>query len=304
MSGLPLLLMLYGGVGVFLLALVFRTIKTARLPLNLRWELAPVPHEKGKNRYGGSYFEEFEWWTKPRPKSRIRPLLYMAAEILLLRGVWERNRGLWPFSFAFHTGIYFTAAMVFFLAARALLPFLAILDPIPGIALSAAGICAACAYLLGTAGSLGLLVRRIASSDLRSYSTPSAYFNLALLTAAFASGGYAYIFTDNYAAEMSALAGAFFTASATAQVSPEIAPHLAVWMLFLVYLPFSSMSHFIVKFFSYHDIRWDDTPALEDRRRSERMAAQLEAGIGWGAAHINAGDSKSWKEIAGEEGEQ
>ncbi len=304
MSGLPLLLILYGAIGIFLLALVFRTIKIARLPVNLRWELAPVPHEKGKSRHGGSYFEEYEWWTRPRTKSRLKPLLYMAAEILFLRGVWERNRGLWPFSFAFHMGIYFIAAMVFLVAAGALLPFLAVTDELPRIALAAAGICAACGYLLGTAGSLGLFVKRIADADLRIYSTPSSYINLALLIAAFISGGYAYIIMDNYIQEMSALTGAFFTASLTAQVSPELAFNLAVWMLFLVYLPFSSMSHFIVKYFTYHDIRWDDRPAFGNPRLSEKMAAQLEKPVGWSAAHVNANDSKRWRDAAGEEGKQ
>lgn len=301
MSGLPLLLMLYGGVGIFILALVYRTIKIARLPLNLRWELAPLPHEKGKNRYGGSYYEDYEWWTKPREKSHVNPLLYMAAEILLLRGIWERNRGLWPFSFAFHVGIYFITAMVFFVAAGALLPFLAVPDELSRIALAATSICAACGYLLGTAGSLGLFVKRIADADLKIYSTPSAYFNLALLVAAFTSGGYAYIIMDNYIQEMIGLTGAFFTASLTAQVSPELAFNLAVWALFLVYLPFSSMSHFIVKYFTYHDIRWDDTPAFGNPRLSKKMASQLEKPVGWSAVHVNANDSKSWRDAAGEE---
>ena len=59
-------------LAVFVVAFVLRTIRLAKLPVHLRWELAPVPHEKGKSHYGGSYLEEFEWWTKPREKDMTK----------------------------------------------------------------------------------------------------------------------------------------------------------------------------------------------------------------------------------------
>ena len=48
---------LYLAALVFLTACVVRAIGYARLPLHLRWELYPVPHEEKKRaEHGGAYF--------------------------------------------------------------------------------------------------------------------------------------------------------------------------------------------------------------------------------------------------------
>ena len=70
----------------------------AKLPMHLRWELSPVPHEKGKSQYGGSYLEEYDWWTKKREKSLINEAIYMGKEIFFLKGVFENNKKLWYFT--------------------------------------------------------------------------------------------------------------------------------------------------------------------------------------------------------------
>ena len=103
MSGSMLFPFAYVAVAVFVVVFVFKAWKIARMPVHLRWELAPVPHEGGaRGRYGGSYLEEFEWWTKPRKKSYISQGLFMFKEIVFLKAVFEHNRGLWLFSFPFH----------------------------------------------------------------------------------------------------------------------------------------------------------------------------------------------------------
>ncbi|MEJ2187319.1 MAG: nitrate reductase gamma subunit, partial [Gemmatimonadota bacterium] len=106
MSGPVLLAITYGLLAVFVIAFIARTVGIARLPVHLRWELAPVPKEKGRGRYGGSYLEEYEWWKKPREESLLNELVYMGREILGLKALWEQNRGLWWFSFPFHWGLY------------------------------------------------------------------------------------------------------------------------------------------------------------------------------------------------------
>ena len=59
-------------------AFAVRTVKMASLPVHLRWELSPVPHEKGRGAYGGSYLETVDWWTKPREKDLVSEVVYMA----------------------------------------------------------------------------------------------------------------------------------------------------------------------------------------------------------------------------------
>ena len=56
----------YAALLIFIAASLSRIIKVAKMPVHLRWELYPVPHERGRAHYGGSRLEENEWWT-PRP---------------------------------------------------------------------------------------------------------------------------------------------------------------------------------------------------------------------------------------------
>ena len=102
---------------VFVASVLTRFIRLSRLPVHLRWEVYPVPHEKGKGKYGGSYLEEYEWWTKPRESSLVGELKVMLPEILLLKGVWENNRRHWFRSFPFHFGLYLLAGLIVLLLA-------------------------------------------------------------------------------------------------------------------------------------------------------------------------------------------
>ena len=114
MSGFFWSVFIYCVLGFFLISLIYRIIAIYRLPVHLRWELAPIPHEKDKNRYGGSYLEDFEWWKKTQRRSRLAPLVYIAREIIFLISVLKNNRNIWPFSLSMHQGIYFvTAALIF-----------------------------------------------------------------------------------------------------------------------------------------------------------------------------------------------
>ena len=92
----------YASIVIFVIAIAVRAARLATTPVHLRWELYPVAHEKDRVQYGGSYFEELDWWTKPRETSMFGQVKVMIPEILLLKGVWEHNRSLWPGSFAMH----------------------------------------------------------------------------------------------------------------------------------------------------------------------------------------------------------
>ena len=100
-------LVIYAAVLTFVLVVVVRFLKINTMPLHLRWELYPVGHESGeKTKYGGSYFEELDWWTKSNKKSRVSELKAMIPEMLFLVALFEHNRKLWLRSFPFHFGLY------------------------------------------------------------------------------------------------------------------------------------------------------------------------------------------------------
>ena len=61
----------YLGIVVFGIAVLARFVMWSRMPMHLRWELYPVAHEGGgRAKYGGSYLEESDWWTKSQPTLR------------------------------------------------------------------------------------------------------------------------------------------------------------------------------------------------------------------------------------------
>ena len=105
-------LVMYISLVVFFVGTVYKLIRIARMPLHIRWDLYPIPHEKGRGSYGGSYFEEVDWWTKPNDVSTVGELKAMGKEIFFIQSMYEHNRSLWVFSFPFHIGLYFSVGFV------------------------------------------------------------------------------------------------------------------------------------------------------------------------------------------------
>ena len=294
MNGQWLLPLAYAAAMVFAFVTALRTVRIARMPVHLRWELAPVPREKGKAAYGGSFYEEFEWWTKKREVSRAGELLYMLREVLFLKGVWERNRGLWPFSFALHAGIYFMFfAAVILCADLAFVPRHALDESLryAAFALAAAG------YAAGMFGSAGLFVKRLVDPVLKPFTTRAARLNLLFLLLMFASGSAALVAGD-YIDGMQAFFLGFFTMDGGFALHPALAAHAAITALFAAYLPFTFMVHFLAKYFTFHEVRWNDEPMND--AMAKKMAEQLGERIAWSAPHVQGGGNKTWADAARE----
>ena len=97
-----LYLLTYFSVLTFVILVIAKIMKYAKTPVHIRWELYPVAHEN--NKYGGSYYEETEWWNKRNKKSWFAELVVMFEEIIFLKGVYHNNRKLWYYTFPFHMG--------------------------------------------------------------------------------------------------------------------------------------------------------------------------------------------------------
>ncbi|MFY9121343.1 MAG: nitrate reductase gamma subunit, partial [Syntrophomonadaceae bacterium] len=98
----------------------YKAIQYARMPLHGRMELYPVPQEKGRHTYGGSYMEEPEWWKKPRQVSKLSEIADMLKEMLLIKKLFDNQRSLWWVSYSFHLGLYLLMAWTIFIIAGAL----------------------------------------------------------------------------------------------------------------------------------------------------------------------------------------
>ena len=299
MSSLGWQVLVFGVTGVSLVVTAIRTWAMARQPIHLRWELAPVPRLDARGRYGGSFLEEYEWWRQPRRHSRAAALIYIAREMLLLRSVWDRNRGLWPLTFALHYGLYLTAGLSLGLTIHAVL-LAAGLDPLAVRPLrEGVSVLALLGYLLGGVGVVGLLLKRVLDPHLRPFSTISRYVNLLFLGAVFFSGVCAWLLPGDYVAEVTRFTGGLIGRGPGMAPGPLLSLHVAVSLLFLVYLPFTDMIHFIAKFFTYHAVRWDDRP------QSGAMAGELKGllrqPVSWSASHVGSDGRKDWIDIASAE---
>jgi len=299
MSGLQLLM--YVAYAVFFIGTAYRAYRMATMPLHLRWDLYPIPHEKGKADYGGSYYEEIDWWTKPAKISVSNELKEMAREIIFIQSMYHNNRPLWIFSFPFHFGLYLSIVFV-------LLVFLGGLLTVLGLPVSAEstnifgkivhyitmpfGIVGA---VMGAFGALGLFVSRFARGELRRTSVWGDYFNLILLFAVFASGLFVWATEDITYSALSVFITDLVSFKGTAAVSTGFAIHMMLAAAFLIYLPFTHMTHFVGKYFTYHKVRWEDHPNLKGSKLEKRINEALGYRINWSAPHIKEG---TWAEAA------
>jgi len=301
MPGSVLVVTSYVLLGIFLAAFLVRVFRMLRVPVHLRWELAPVPHEKGRGRYGGSYYEVFEWWTKPREKSLVNELIYMFLEIVFLKSVWEHNRRLWWFSFPLHFGLYLSIVAAGLLLLSGLLGLTAAPQSWSEILGKGTFVLCTTGYALGGIGALGLLVSRICDPRLRAFATRVSLFNLALLAAMFASGCCALAVSGDFAAETSQFVGALLGADTAVETPGVLAVHLVLIFVFLAYLPFSQMMHFVAKYFTYHEVRWDDEPLDPGGRTEAKVLELLKQSPTWSGPHLKTDGRKNWVDIATEE---
>ena len=299
MSGIVWHFFAFGAIGISLIVMTYRTLAIIRLPLHLRWELAPIPHEKGKGRYGGSYLEEYEWWNKPQPRSRIAPIIYMVKEIFLLRSIWKHNRPLWPLTFAFHIGIYLTLGMLLLSVVNAVFIIADVPLSVLNVSLRIASVLAVVGYLLGGLGAIGLMLKRALDCNLRPFNTVSKYFNLLFLGAVFISGGYTWLHSGDFASEMSFFIKRLITFDAGVTVTFPLSLHIVISLLFILYLPWTNMIHFIAKYFTYHEIRWDDKP--QDEKMGKELRGLRAQPVSWSATHVRADGKKNWVDITTEE---
>ncbi|KPJ95472.1 MAG: hypothetical protein AMS18_02815 [Gemmatimonas sp. SG8_17] len=303
--GLLLLILAYAAVAVFVAAVVWRSVKIARLPIHLRWELYPVAHEKGRASYGGSYLEESDWWTKPRESTMLGELKFMVPEILLLAGVREHNLQQWLRSFPFHFGLYLLGGLVGLLVLGGI-------AGAAGMQISAdAGVLGRTVYHLtylvgyvglglGLLGSVALLVRRTFNADYREYTKHTDFFNLAFFIVTLAVALLAHATVDPTFSGLRSFFTQLVTFNPSTLETPSalVALEIALGCLLVAYIPLTHMSHFFTKYFMWHDIRWSDEPSFKGGRIERKVSEALQYPVSWSAPHIRGDGKKNWVDVA------
>jgi nitrate reductase gamma subunit len=298
----------YGALVVFVFAVAVRYFRIRGYPLNVRWEIYPIPHEGERFAHGGSKLEETDWWTRPHAPSRSTELRFMLPEMIFLKGLWDHNRKLWWRSFPFHFGLYLCAGFVGLLLLGAALELAGISVRLGGggaggllavstVAVGVGGLC------IGLVGGAGLLLARLTDRDLKPYTTASHYFNLVFIMTVEALGLATFWTVDPDFALCRGFARGLLTfrAPAVAGESALLATTLTVAALLVAYIPLTHMSHFFVKWFTWHGIRWDDEANVRGGRIEVMIQQALAYPVGWSAGHIGAERNATWAEVATKE---
>ncbi len=279
-----------------------KAVKWWRMPLHIRWDLYPVVHEDNY-RYGGSYYEQTEWWKKPRHAHFWRSLVHALKDNFYMGEYFRRNRLYWLFLLPWHLGfiLIITFHILCFFAAVSMYFGL-------GIAADSGQMAGRIFYYVllwtgGTAfvggvfGSIGLIVVRLADRGLRAYAMPYNFFNYIFFLIVYGSGLYAWIALDPTLAEYRT-----YWLGLVTLAPPELHPvtlfHIVLFDIFLIYLPMTRSLHYITRIFALYRIRWDDEPNFPGSDMERKIQGLLGRKVSWRAPHIPSG--KSWAEAATE----
>jgi len=285
-----------------IVAYAVKVRKYFSMPKNLRWEIYPVATEdKHKFKYGGSYFEEPEFWTKPIQKSQARGIWEMVKKYLTMWGYFRRVRSYWFGLYPWHIGFY----LIVLFHGLALLG--AILIKHTDLEIAAASVnvggqvlyyativVALSSFILGTIGSIGLLIKRVVDKDLKEYASPQNYFNYVFFLVVFVSGLVSYAVADaTFAGYREFWVGLISLQGLSVKVAEYV--HILLFSVFLIYLPFTRSTHYITKVIAFFRIRWDDEPQFGSPEADRKLAEVLTWQVSWSAPHIQTG--QSWGEI-------
>ena len=141
-----------------------------------------------------------------------------------------------------------------------------------------------------------MLAMRVATPRLRPFSTWLDIFNLLLIASVFATGAAALMSDARVPDQMAAFVRSLFGMALAPRLTLASSIHLAVVGMFLAYFPVTHMTHAYMKFFTFHRVRWDDTPVVHDSSLTQAMSANLGRPISWAATHI-AGGGRTWAAV-------
>jgi len=292
----------YLAIIIFIFFVVKRIISYINNPIHVRWELYPVAHEGKRASYGGSYLEDADWWNKPRKKSRIGELKVMIPEILFLKAVWEYNRPLWYVTFPFHFGLYLIAAFIGLLGIGAVTQLAGIAigpnGPIPSAIAALTNLLGPLGFILVIAGAIGLIYKRMTVPGLRNYATPEHFFNLGLFIVTVGCAAITWLFVDPSFEMARAFLANLISFNMEKIDSPVFVIQVILAAFTLAYIPLTHMSHFFMKYFLYHDIRWGDEPNIGTPKTDEKIGIVLNYPVSWSASHIAGHGKKTWAEVA------
>ncbi|MBO8137780.1 MAG: nitrate reductase gamma subunit [Desulfotomaculum sp.] len=294
-----LTLFTYFSIFAFIGLSAYKAYQYAKMPMHGRWELYPVPKEgEGRGHYGGSYYEEVEWWKKPRKITHAGEIVDMLKEMLFIKNLFVNQRRQWWICYSLHLGIYLLFLWTFMLLVGAITelagtPVTATAGGWSSLVYYVTFLSGASGAILLTVGSGGLFLKRMSDSTLKKYTTLQEYFNLLFLFAVAVSGLVVWSgdIGFNYGREIMM---ALLTFSPI-QADTALTVHIILLGAVMIYIPQTKMSHYVGKYFAFHKVLWENEPNL----RNSKMEAIVKEALSykpkatWSAPHINPGTGNS-----------
>lgn len=268
----------------FLVLSAAKFAKYAKWSTHSRFDLYPIPKESGRGVYGGSFYEEDEWWTKERKVDHGAEMIDVMKEMVLIRKLFVSQRDLWFPSFLFHFGIYIMLAWSICLFIPAFWPV--------NWVVSIMSFVGSVGFAMTSFGAMWLLVLRITREDLRVFTTPIEYFNLIAIIIVLASGISSWTHVDVFY-----VAHQVLTLNATG-IEPMVLVHMVMLGALMIYIPLSKMGHYAGKFFCFRSVFWDNNPNLAGSATEQKMkaAAATPVTTKWSAPHCQPAPAKDSEE--------
>ena len=272
-------------------------------PLHCRWEIYPIPHEGARAKHGGSYMEESNWWTKEHHVDHMGDLKALLMEVLFLESTFHNNRTLWYRTYPFHFGLYMLmgGAIILFITAflrlfgmsadNGLISFIYWLINVMSLL--------GCIGLIG--GGIGLIFRRMTDKGLRMYTTTEHLLSIGLFVLFGVTGLAVWCTNPSFAPIASDYMYNLVTFKIfTPLQSGGFCLHMLVGDALLILIPVSFMSHILLKYFFYHDIRWEDVATPLSTKIQGKILNALKFHCNWAAPHINPEQdpNKTWVDVA------
>jgi nitrate reductase gamma subunit len=283
--------LVYFALAFFIYKTAATFIKYSKLPRHLRWDLYPVPHQGPE----GSKYQKVDFGKLKPHISLFHELKEMSQEMIFIKKIFINKPIVWAGSFPLHAGLYLGIIWALLLGAGAI-------AELAGASVSSVSssvflksiyfstiVVGAGVFIAGLFGSLFMLGLRLMNEDMRLMSNASNFINLFVMIFLYGTGLAAWIFADPAFSIMRTHAASLLIFSPANVTNPLIVLQLLALCVFLIYLPFSRMMHFVGKYFFYHNIMWDDEMMKPGSAMENDIVSYLHYKMTWSAPHIKQG---------------
>lgn len=266
---------------------VCKFLEYSKKPMHGRQDLYPIPAEDpDRVNHGGSYYESQQWFEKPHKRNLAGEILDMLEEIFFIKKLFHKQKKLWWISYALHLGIYCVVAALVLVAVSVLFPVAGVLAFLISTSASIAAIAGGVMVCIGT---VGLIVKRITDREFRVYTTPQEYFNLGLLFAGAFSGLLAWLSHGRSIGFAKNILSGMLRFRPIRGLNGFSVLHVLLFGALLIYIPLTKMTHYVGKFFAFHQVIWDNEPNLPGSDVEEKIIEQAsikpDPDMQWSAPH-------------------